>query len=340
MRDTYDYNHIVFCINDSRLPKLNPDGYQTLSLKDLANHDDVHLIPYPLHHLPYIFRYCYFVCNSRKFKKLFGQSIKNLFYPYFFDKKFVSDKPLCFILIGGANLPVSYLHYLKKTYPNCKIVFFFRDLVSVRKKLSPDIVHDSSIDIEMSFDEGEAEKYGMHFCCEYSSVIDLSEHNNYPCCDVFFCGQAKDRYERLLQYYHYLTSKGLKCDFYITEVPESQQVKLDGIHYNQYMSYKEMLYRSYNAKCLLDINQLEASGGYTSRFYEAIMYNRKLISDNPITCDSKFYNGIDIIYVTKPEDVTQKYIDNINSKVDYHYSGEFSPFRMIETVEKILKEHK
>lgn len=336
----YNYNYIVFYTNDSRLPKTNPDGYQVLSLKDLEGIEDVHLVPYPLHHLPYLLRYGYFVCNSQKFKRLFGPSLRNFFYPYFFDKSFESDKPFCFILIGGAKLPGTYLHYLKETYPNCKIVFFFRDLVCVREKSSPDIVHEKSIDIEMSFDKSEADKYGIYFCNEYSSHIDLTEHNEYPSCDVFFCGQAKDRYERLIDYYQYLTSKGLKCDFFITEVPESKQVKLDGICYNRFMPYKEMLYRSYNAKCLLDINQFGASGGYTSRFYEAIMYNRKLISDNPITEQSEFYNEKDIIYVTRPEDITDEFISNIETKVDYQYSGEFSPLRMIETVEQILKEHK
>ncbi len=335
-----NYNYIVFYTNDSRLPKFNPDGYQTMSLKDLEGIEDIHVVPYPLHHLPYFLRLIYFLCNTNKLKKIFGNSLIELFYPYFFDRKYKTDKPFCFLLIGGAHLPKTYLHYLKKKYPDSKIVFFFRDLVVVREKLSPDIVHDKAIDIELSFDNGEAEKYGMYFCDEYSSLVNLSNHPKYPSCDVFFCGQAKDRYERLLEYYQYLTKKGLKCNFYITEVPESKQVKLDGIYYNQFMPYKEMLCRSYNSKCLLDINQKDAAGGYTSRFYEAIMYDRKLISDNPITDQSKFYNEKDMIYVTRPEDITDEFIRNIGSKVDYQYNGEFSPLRMIETVEQILKEHK
>lgn len=333
------YNYIVFYTN-GRLPRPNPDGYNTLSLMDLNKMNNVHLVPYPLHHLPYIFRYIYFICNSNRFKRLFGHAIRNLFFPFFFDKKLISNKPLCFILIGGAKLPGLYLEYLKTAYKDCKIVFFFRDLVRVREQSSPDIVHNNSIDIEMSFDKGEADRYGIYFCNEYSSLIDLSDHAKYPSCDVFFCGQAKDRYERLLQYYQFLTQKGLKCVFYITEVPESKQVKFDGIYYNQFMPYKEMLCRSYNAKCLLDINQGGTAGGYTSRFYEAIMYDRKLISDNPITNQSKFYNDKDMIYVTRPEDITDEFIRNIGSKVDYQYNDEFSPIRMIETVEQILKEHK
>lgn len=331
----YNFNYIVF-YKETRLPKPAPNGYQTLSLKDLEGVEDVHLVPYPLHHLPFFLRYAYFVCSSKRLRRIIIPGINRLFYPIFFDKKFLSKKPLCFILIGGGNLPLGYFHYLKMKYPDCKIVWFFRDLVKVREKLSPETVHNQYVDLEMSFDNGEAKKYDMAFCPEYSSLVNLYDHDIYPSCDVFFCGLAKDRYKKLINYYLYLTEKGLKCHFFIINVPEEEQIKADGLYYNCYLPYKEMLCRSVNAKCLLDINQIEAYGGYTSRFYEAIMYNRKLISDNPITEESSFFNKKDIIYVTKPEDITDDFLNNLDSVVDYHYNGEFSPLRMIETVEGLL----
>ena len=333
----YNYNYIVFYLNDSRKPQAVPDGYQTLSLKDLDGVDGIHVVPYPLHHLPYFLRYLCFVCHTNRLKRIMPRFIKKLFYPFFFDKKFLSDKPLCFLLIGGGRVPSDYLSYLKKTYPDCKIIWFFRDLVRVAEELYPDSVHDQNIDLEMSFDNGEAQKFGMAFCPEYSSIVDLSNHSQYPTCDVFFCGQSKDRYEKLISYYRYLTEKGLKCHFYITEVPESEQIDAEGLFYNCFMPYKEMLCRSFNAKCLLDINQKDAYGGYTSRFYEAIMYNRKLISDNPITKESSFYNPKDILFVSKPEDITDGFINDLDSIVNYNYNGEFSPIRMIERVDGILQ---
>ncbi len=332
----YNYYYIVCFPNDSRTPKPVPNGYQTLSLKDLEGVEDIQVVPYPLHHLPFFLRYFYFVCSSKRLNRVIPQWLIRMFYPFFFDKRSTTVKPYCFILIGGANLPVGYLHYLKRKYPDCKIAWFFRDLVRVSEQRSPDSVHDKSIDIEMSYDNGEVQRYGMAYCPEYSSLIDLSGHDNYPSCDVFFCGKAKDRYERLIEYYRYLTGKGLKCHFFITEVPEKEQIKEEGLFYNHFMPYKEMLFRSVNAKCLLDINQKDAWGGYTSRFYEAIMYNRKLISDNPMTKHSSFFDQINIIFVTQPEDITDDYLSNIDAKVDYHYNGEFSPLRMIETVENLL----
>ncbi len=333
----YNYNYIVFYSNDSRLPKPVHEGYQTLSLKDLEGVEDVHLVPYPLHHLPYILRYAYFVCNSNRLKGIVRPWLKRLFYPFYFDKKNVTSKPLCLILIDGGATPSDYLHYLKKKYPNCKIVSFYRDMVSLREKNHPEMVHNPVFDFEMSFDNGEAKKYNMAFCPEYSSLVDLAGHEKYPSCDVFFCGKAKDRYEKLINYYKFLTAKGLKCHFFITGVPESEQFVADGLFYNRFMPYHEMLCRSVNAKCLLDINQIEAYGGYTSRFYEAIMYNRKLISDNPITKDSSFYNSNDIIFVTKPEDITDDYINSLDTTVNYNYNGEFSPVRMIERVDSLLQ---
>lgn len=333
----YKYNYIIFYLPDGRLPKPVPDGYQKLSLKDLEGLEDIHLIPYPLHQLPYVFRLLFYIVSHPRLKNIIPHFVEKLFYPYIFDKKYTSNKPFCFLLISGGHVRAGYLDYLKDKYQNCKIIWFFRDLVSVGEQLYPESVHNKNIDIEMSFDNGEAEKYGMAFCPEYSSIVDLSEHDKYPSCDVFFCGKAKDRYETLIKYYHYLTNKGLRCHFFITQVPQEDQIIGEGLFYNRFMPYKEMLCRSINAKCLLDINQKYAYGGYTSRFYEAIMYNRKLISDNPITKDSPFYQKNDMVYVSKPEEITDDFINNLNSAVDFHYNGEFSPLRMIERIEKLLQ---
>lgn len=332
-----NYNYVIFFPNDARKPIPVYDGYQTLSLKDLESHNGISLVPYPLYHLPYCLRFIYFIINARRLRNIIPIYVKRLFYPFFFSKKTIDSKPFCFLIIGGNYLSSDYLDYLKKKYKDCKLIWFFRDMVSVREKLSPDVVHNKNIDIEMTFDIGEAKKYGMEYCPEYSSLVDLSDKTKYPLCDVFFCGKAKDRLAKLYEYYNFLTEKGLVCHFFITDVPETDQLKSEGLFYNRFMPYKEMLCRSVNAKCLLDINQLDAYGGYTSRFYEAIMYNKKLISDNPLTKESSFYNPKDIIFVKKPQDITGDYLMNMDTPVDYHYNGEFSPIKMIETVEMLLK---
>lgn len=55
------------------------------------------------------------------------------------------------------------------------------------------------------------------------------------------------------------------------------------------MSYREILYRSIRSKCLLEINQ-QGAIGCTSRFIEADLNNKKLITDNLFIKHSKFYD--------------------------------------------------
>lgn len=99
------------------------------------------------------------------------------------------------------------------------------------------------------------------------------------------------------------TSYGLKCEFYITHVKPEDQIKRDGIIYsNSFMPYKEMLYKSVNCRFMFDINQAGAVG-YTSRFLEAVIYNKLLITDNVAVKHTKFYSSGNILFYENINDI-------------------------------------
>lgn len=170
---------------------------------------------------------------------------------------------------------------------------------------------------------------------EFESQITVPISKEYPESDVFFAGKAKNRLEKLLKIYKILTNAGLKCKFYLTGVDKNKRTQLQGIEYaDKFMSYKDMLYHSVNSRCILDINQ-ENADGYTSRFLEAVMFNKRLLTDNKSIASSEFYSEDNIQIIDNYQHINTSFVRN-NKAVDYHYTGQFSPVNLLFKIEKIL----
>lgn len=331
MKDlSLNYNYVYF--NTNYLPKgqIDSNEYNSICLRDAENLKDVLVVPRPAYFLPQFLR---LACTSFFSRRWF---LKELFYPFVFKiDKFNNDKPFCFVL--SSILPISYLKYLKKKHKGCKLVKLHRDLVKITHKNSEytEEIMNEIFDLRMTYDQDEAKKYGLKYFHEIESKIDIEISDKYPLCDVFFAGRAKDRLPKILKAYEIFTNAGLKCDFYVTNVPKNEQVKLEGITYaEKYMPYIEMLYKSVNAKCMLDINQAGAVG-YTSRFLEAIMYNKKIIIDNPSVKESKYYNPKYIQYVETMDKINPQFVKD-DYPVDYCYKGDFSPVHLIKQIDDEL----
>ena len=97
--------------------------------------------------------------------------------------------------------------------------------------------------------------------------------------DVFFCGKAKDRLEDIYEIYNVLNSNGLKCDFYVTDVPKEKIKENYNIHYNEKISYKEYLNHVAKSKGIVEVIQKNSSVA-TLRFKEALAYGKVLITNN------------------------------------------------------------
>ena len=330
-----NYKYIVFNSNDNNALKKNPDGYYTICLNDLEDMKDVQIVSQPLEHMPLWIRFIYSVYSSRRISRIIKLP-KSIWYPLYFRVEKAIDKPYCFVFMN-PYISNGYYAYLKKKYPNCKIVAVHRDLVRVWMELAPHFIQNPMYDLEYIFDEKEASKYGMEYFHEFESKIELGDTSSFPVSDVFFAGKAKDRLPRLLEAYRIFNDHGLKCLFYITDVPHEQREELPGIVYaDKNMNYREMLSYSNNAKCLLEINQKEAVG-LTSRFLESVMYNKILITDNVEIEKSKFYNPSYIQCINDISDIDPSIINN-SDDVNYNYNDEFSPKHLICQIDAKLSE--
>ena len=331
--DNLQYNYVVFNSYDNK-HRIDEDGYYYICTKDLENSSSVKVVTFPLDTKPRWIKILFDIHNSEIIDKYIHLPLKRLWYPFYFENRFDNPKPLCFVIIN-RSLPIDYFKYLKIKYPNCKIVLMHRDLVKVCQECNRELAFNPIFDMEMTFDKGEAAQYGLPHFNEFESAIDVIKEKDMES-DVFFAGKAKDRLPMLLEAYHIFVDFGLKCKFYLTDVPYEKRVKLSGIEYaDSFMSYKEMLYHTVNTRCILEINQ-GSCDGYTSRFLEAVIYGKRLITNNTSIKESKFCTPDKIMVVENILDIKPTFVTCGPDFIDYHYNDEFSPCHMIERVEEEL----
>ncbi len=327
------YNYIIFNGSDgpNSPSSYNEDGYYSICMRDLWEINDVLISNSPLDYANFWVKKVFH--GWLKFKLPFSQ----LWYPFYFRKKFSNNKPLCFVIVG-YSWPMEYYKWLRKKNPDAVFVRFTRDLISTQQQFIDDLKSTGVVDYWITYDENEAKKYGMLYHPEVESKISLIEYKE-PKYDVFFAGRAKKRLSKIVEVYDKLENAGLNCFFYIMSANSDEQIPRKGIVYSdEYLTYKQMLDYDMQSKCLLEINQ-EGAVGYTSRFIEAVMYNRKLLTDNVSIMDTPFYNSAYMQCFTEPRMINTDFIKN-NQIVDFKYNNEFSPVHFINFLEKLLNKRK
>lgn len=152
-------------------------------------------------------------------------------------------------------------------------------------------------DLVLTYNVSDAEKYG--FVLERPSFKNYDnslEYNDILGSDVFFVGREKGRLKEIIDIYEQCTKAGLFCDFYITEVKESEMRYRDRIHYNEPMTYTEVLKRSRSTKCIVNLVQ-DSGAGVTLRDYEAFGYQKFLITNNYALLQTELYDSKQVIWI-------------------------------------------
>lgn len=327
------YNYVIFNYTDDYFSFNEEEDYYAICLRDLKDRDDVILNHIPLQEQSIFIKFLYLITNSRLFQNQYWRiPIKRLWFPLVFKNTFKNDKPICFVCLRYP--PMDYLLYLKRKHKDCKIVKMSRDLIRTQVNQYKKYNTPKIFDLWFSYDEKDCKEYGFIQFDEFESKIEIPIRDNYPLADVFFAGRAKDRLKTILQFYDKLSSYGLRCYFYIVDAKEDEKQNRPGVIYSdKSMTYLEMLDYSVNSRCLLDINQ-KGAVGFTSRFLEAVMFNKQLITNNVDVKKSKFYDKCKIMVVDSPEDVKSDFI--VDEGVDYKYDGEFSPLKRLELIDSCL----
>ena len=270
---------------------------------------------------------------SRSVNKFLHTPLKHFVYPKLFPHNFNNDKPICYLFFAGWSyiFNSSYIEYLKKKEKNCRCVLYLQDLVSRNKYLEIDRVR-TKMDLILSYDKGDCDKYGLLFHPTPMSKSSFLGSNYEKTTDFYFCGKAKGRYEIVHKLFKELTSRGYKCDFNIFEMPSGVEL-LSGINYpREQMEYKDNLLHVAKAKCVVEIMQ-DGADGFTPRLWESIMGDCHLLSNNHIIEKSRF-NIPENIHIIRG-DIEKMDFSWINHKAIYEdaLKEELSPTNLLKYID-------
>ena len=181
-----------------------------------------------------------------------------------------------------------------------------------------------------TFDNEDSKKYGFIYAgFMYYSKHELPQVE--PLCDVHFVGGLKGNREQLINStYGFLKSNGFKCDFNLMFMSEDDKKQvLDGAtYYRGWLPYDYILKKMNKSRCILEICQKGQSGA-SIRYFEAVCYNKKLLTNNKMITSFPYYNPDYMRYYQSVDDIDVAWLRD-EGKVDYGYKGDFSPRKFID----------
>ncbi len=224
-----------------------------------------------------------------------------------------ADASVCYLFFRDwyplfAN---GYVKRLKELNPHTKACWFFSDLVDSYPGIN--IEHmQGEFDLILSFDPEDAERYNFVHCPLPYSALPQGERwqKEKARNDIFFIGAAKQRLNMILAVYERLRNADLNCDFHIVGVPLREQRYADEINYCTFLPYIDCLHMALHSRCILELLQNPTHHGFTARTGEALVYGRKLLSNNTHLISAPFYDQRQIEIFTSPDEININFIMN------------------------------
>lgn len=195
----------------------------------------------------------------------------------------------------------------------------------------------TQFDHVFTYDHIDSEKYGFRWVDApiWTSRTDGRDKNEHRDVDIYFSGREKDRGKLINDVYHCLREKG--CNVKFDVIPEKI---LPSVIEKQFVAewkdYTEIVKDAVRANCLLEI-VAPINHGETLRYKEAIIYNKKLLTNNPYCKDLPYYDPRWIRYFEKPEDIDPAWVSKVEN-IDYHYTGTYSNESFLNHIAELILE--
>lgn len=270
--------------------------------------------------------------TKRLWVRVFLSKLKNIVNT----KKWCSQENICFVfLAGGLNLELlryGLANEIRKDYPNSKIVFYISDVSNKTRSYLPSIIENS--DLAITFDPGDARKYNLlYHPIPYSKIDYKAVPIEY---DLSFVGIAKERLDSLLSLCSYLSLKGVKCKFVIVNVPKSKQIECEGVEYCDWLEYKDNLDILLRSRCVLDFTYNSKCEGNTLRIGEAVMLDKKLLTNNAYIVNNGIYDSNYMSIFSSNENIDVDFLKSAVS-AEYKIKEKLYPEDLLSLIDLNLK---
>lgn len=273
--------------------------------------------------------------NKNFFEKIINNGIIILTSVFYAPKKLLkenfTDKIVVFTNETLSKLNKELLLDIKKK-SKAMILFFidemFNDYYSVHNAKEMVEDKDGIFDLVYTFSPKDAEQYGMLQTTHYYPKLPVV--SDAPVKSVFFVGNEKNRKLFLNELTDLFTEKSIGFDFYVVG---SRNKRWKSVR----LPYSKVVDKVNSANVILDMADKRQTG-MTLRYYEAVCYNKKLLTNNVNIVNMpyyderymKIYNGVEDI-----EKIDKTWFTSCEN-IDYGYQGEFEPKYFLEQIARDL----
>lgn len=226
------------------------------------------------------------------------------------------------------------LKRIKKMFPNTKFVLYFVD--SVFQPIAEDavkLVNRGLFDLVYTYSKFDAKKYGYRFSpTPYSKISNIPSKQTKG---VFFCGSEKGRTALLGSVAKRLVELNISYRFDVSGDPQHSN-KYFEVTTGQEVKYEDVVKNTLQYSCVLDLIQDSLDGtlpGLSLRVYEAFVYGKALITNNPLIKTFEYYDPNYMHYI---KDVSEIQADWIQSPLTSKYCGQLSPLNLARDIENNL----
>ncbi len=301
------------------------------------------VIPYPLKK-PYKLQLINFirrVHQSHKLNKIVKLPYGDIWYSSLF-KLIAPDT--CIIFDTGALSMVSlkFLKKIKSTGINTKMIVIVVDSLhgsSEHIPLAMPNIFGFPWDAIFSYDKNDCKEFGFHYLGPtiYSKLEGIQEGKTES--DLYFVGRNKaGRNNFVIQLYKRCMDIGIKTNFELVDGSKNSDVMnleyQDGLtFYDKDLPYENVVSSVLSTNCILEV---VAKGQLvqTARYYEAVCYNKKLLTNNPNIKELPFYDSRYMKSFETIEDIDFEWVKK-KEVINYHYKGEFSPNHILEKLDRM-----
>lgn len=235
-----------------------------------------------------------------------------------------------------VRYPAKVLKLYQRKWPQVKYILYYTDSVCRGVSSYANYLREEGVfDAVYSFDSLDSKERNMIYWKTPYSVnkgyqeIPISS-------DLYFVGVGTDRFHILCEVAEHAETAGIKSHMDIIHTLHSDDVpKNISVHsFDDVIPYQESLKKTMEARCILDVLRPNQTG-LSLRAYEAVVYKRKLLTNNPSILTFPFYDPRYMRYFGTVEDIDWDWVKE-EIPVDYHYNGEFSPIRLLQDIENRL----
>lgn len=279
---------------------------------------------------------------SKKLKKLTCGLSDKLYISYYElpqkIKKLSSKYEMINILFHNASLrkpryPLSVFDFIKRHSAKVSLIYLDAHDHEHVCSYANMLCEKNIFDHVMTFDPDDAKKYNMELCDTPYSKINLKKTEENV--QLYFCGSNAGRMYWLYLIWLAAKKKNLEIKYDLVGCQDFKQFfeNDSGIcFYETHVEYFELLTEMQKSNCILDITQ-SGQSGFTLRPYEAVVYNKKLLTNNKEIFKFRFYDERYMRYFEQVDDIDWDWLREPLC-VDYGYKGEFSPKILLQKMKE------